>query len=453
MYIKRDIEKKLLDWKSRSSCALEIEGARQVGKTTTIEKFTKENFKHVIYVNLDEVSGENFVALIERCKNLFSSEKFYLGLIETFAKQEHLLFSNDEDTVIVIDEIQKSKEVYEMIRPFNRYLDCRLIVTGSYLGKAKQFFQPAGDTEKITMYPVNFLEFIDIWNGRNFLENQNLLHWDNSRDDWFRNVYSNYIVLGGYPEVLTVALQNHYDWNAITPVKGKILRLISDELKSQFHNIEDKIMSGKFFKYVISYLIREKTGKSLVKGLTNFISEQAGTFSLKEKEVKKCISWLLECGVLDFCDVHDFVTNYDDTGARVYFRDMGVLWDVLKTSRFPLKDQQGFLTENFVFKTLNEKFDSTPQFGLYNQNELDFVFLKEGVFYGIEVKHGKNSGNTALKLLHNKKIDKLIYFKGDTGGGVAENIITLPVWAAAVCNYDFVKPKETDITLTPIDLF
>lgn len=453
MYIKRDIEKKLLDWKIRSSCALEIEGSRQVGKTTTIEKFVKDNFKHVIYINLDEISGEHFISLIEYCKQSSVFEEFYLNLIKTFAEQENLIFSNDENTVIVIDEIQKNKEIYEMIRPLNRYLNCRLIVTGSYLGKAKQFFQPAGDTEKLTMYPINFLEFIAIWGGRTFLENQNLLSWDSSHDDWFQNAYLNYSMLGGYPEVVAAAVQNNFSLDAVTPVKDKIFRLVSDELKSQFINIEDKVMSGKFFKYVISYLIREKTGKSLVKGLTDFISGESGTFSLREKEVKRYISWLLECGILDLCDVHDFVTNYDDTGARVYFRDMGVLYDVLKNSRFPIKDQQGFISENFVFKTLNENFDSVPQFGLYNQGELDFVFLKGGIFYGIEVKHGKNSGKTAMNLLKNKKIQKLLYFKGNTGAGVKEDIITLPIWAAAVCKYDFVKPNEMPVTLKLMDAF
>ena len=147
------------------------------------------------------------------------------------------------------------------------------------------------------------------------------------------------------------------------------------------------------------------------------------------------------------------MTNYDDTGARAYFRDMGILYDVLKSSRFSLRDQQGFITENFVFKTLNENFNSVPQFGLYKQGELDFVFLKDGIFYGIEVKHGKNSGKTAIDLLNYKKIDKLIYFKGNTGAGVRENIITLPIWAAAVCKYDFVKSKEGSGSLPPIDVF
>lgn len=43
MYINRDIESVLPDWKNNSSFALEIEGSRQVGKTTTIKNDRKRN--------------------------------------------------------------------------------------------------------------------------------------------------------------------------------------------------------------------------------------------------------------------------------------------------------------------------------------------------------------------------------------------------------------------------
>ena len=44
-------------------------------------------------------------------------------------------FSDTEDTVIIIDEIQESAEIYNRIREFTRQFRCRFIVTGSYLGR------------------------------------------------------------------------------------------------------------------------------------------------------------------------------------------------------------------------------------------------------------------------------------------------------------------------------
>lgn len=45
MELKRDIYKKLLDWKKRGSHkVLELRGARQVGKTYILNKFAQENY-------------------------------------------------------------------------------------------------------------------------------------------------------------------------------------------------------------------------------------------------------------------------------------------------------------------------------------------------------------------------------------------------------------------------
>lgn len=62
VYFRREIEKDLLDWKVRHAnhTVLEIRGGRQVGKTTTLEKFGKENYKNFIYLSLDDELGKQF---------------------------------------------------------------------------------------------------------------------------------------------------------------------------------------------------------------------------------------------------------------------------------------------------------------------------------------------------------------------------------------------------------
>lgn len=62
MYLKRIIYDQLLDWKNDTShSTLEVSGARQVGKTYIINKFADENFRHKIYINLFEQSGQQFM--------------------------------------------------------------------------------------------------------------------------------------------------------------------------------------------------------------------------------------------------------------------------------------------------------------------------------------------------------------------------------------------------------
>ena len=53
--MKRKIEEYLLQWKNTTDRRkpLLVHGARQVGKTYILEKFGKEHFSNVIYVNLE----------------------------------------------------------------------------------------------------------------------------------------------------------------------------------------------------------------------------------------------------------------------------------------------------------------------------------------------------------------------------------------------------------------
>ena len=50
MELRRTIYQKLLDWKEENTGrVLELEGARQVGKTYILKKFGSENFERMIY--------------------------------------------------------------------------------------------------------------------------------------------------------------------------------------------------------------------------------------------------------------------------------------------------------------------------------------------------------------------------------------------------------------------
>lgn len=61
-YLKRQVYDCLLKWKNHSDhSTLEVSGARQVGKTYIVNKFADEQYRHKIYVNLLEFSGEIFI--------------------------------------------------------------------------------------------------------------------------------------------------------------------------------------------------------------------------------------------------------------------------------------------------------------------------------------------------------------------------------------------------------
>lgn len=165
MEIKRSIYRKLLAWKQeKTGRALELQGARQVGKTFILKKFARENFKKVYYINMAEESGRDFLTCMEE------SARWAPGMprpAELPLKKAFRLFdpdfTDDTNTVIIIDEIQESSKAYNQIRTLSREFKSYVIVTGSYLGKALQqdFFLPAGDTDRLQMETLSFEEFLD----------------------------------------------------------------------------------------------------------------------------------------------------------------------------------------------------------------------------------------------------------------------------------------------------
>lgn len=117
MYLKRFVYDRLLDWKNEGGhSTLEVGGARQVGKTYLIQKFADENYKHKIYINLFELSGKQFMECYKQATDWTPGTK----------RREHPLhdafqlyepdFIDSDDTVIIIDEIQESSEIYNRIR-------------------------------------------------------------------------------------------------------------------------------------------------------------------------------------------------------------------------------------------------------------------------------------------------------------------------------------------------
>ena len=67
------------------------------------------------------------------------SGKRYQNPIYELIKRYQSDFKDSEDTIVIIDEIQESADIYNRIREFTRTLKCDFIITGSYLGRILDF--------------------------------------------------------------------------------------------------------------------------------------------------------------------------------------------------------------------------------------------------------------------------------------------------------------------------
>ena len=151
--IKRNLQVQLKKWKdSTTNLPLILRGARQVGKTTSINEFGK-SFDQYLYFNLEKKDD----AL------LFADVNNMGRLIQLLFISRGFEITKKVSTLIFIDEVQEKPEVIEALRYFKEdYPNLYVIVTGSLLefGLSKISKIPVGRVEFMELHPLNFKEYL-----------------------------------------------------------------------------------------------------------------------------------------------------------------------------------------------------------------------------------------------------------------------------------------------------
>ncbi|MBC8182258.1 AAA family ATPase [candidate division KSB1 bacterium] len=198
--MKRDIYKKLLNWKtSPRRKPLLIKGARQVGKTYILQQFGKQEYSSVVYLNFEEepLLDDFFTQSLE-------PEKIIRNL-SLYFKQE----IKPEEDLIIFDEIQASNNGLNSLKYFNEKAnEYHIVAAGSLLGiklsKPKSF--PVGKVNFLNMYPLTFLEFLEAINKkelRDLIENTtNLNPFPELFHQELITLLRSYYFIGGMPEAV-----------------------------------------------------------------------------------------------------------------------------------------------------------------------------------------------------------------------------------------------------------
>jgi predicted AAA+ superfamily ATPase len=444
MYIKREVYKKLLQWKAdKRHTTLEVNGARQVGKTFIIDKFAEDNFKHTTYINLFELSGSQFMACYKAATQWQPGQGARpKSPLHDALKMFDADFSDDEDTIVIIDEIQESAEVYNRIREFTRQFRCRFIVTGSYLGRIyePEFRYSSGDVTKLQIYTLSFMEFLQAMDHS--LYQEYLSQKDDQSEVMYerlKDIYDLYCRLGGYPSVV----HTYIETGSIEDSRAELTRIINtfmDESIRYFTDVLDTQVFTDICLSICRILSREKKGlneDSISEELQKLVTRDYSS-NISKAVCNRAISWLRFSGIIGFCgkitemDILDF-----KPGSRCYFMDLGLASYYMERVGALKSEIAGMLNENYVYINLKKRQDfpesiafEMPAFATYKGGEIDFVVqsLDGSIRYAIEVKAGKNTGNTARKVLEAGKVHKLLYLKGNTKGGVDGKTETLPIY-------------------------
>ena len=158
--LRRKIESVLTEWKnSELKKPLVIKGIRQCGKTYIVQKFAKENYENVVYMNfiLEPDKKLAFTGNIDVDTILLNLSALIPG--SRFVKGK---------TCIILDEIQECREARTALKSFQIDGSFDVIATGSLLGvrgygKSDNDVQdsvPVGYETVVEMCPLDFEEFL-----------------------------------------------------------------------------------------------------------------------------------------------------------------------------------------------------------------------------------------------------------------------------------------------------
>ena len=153
--LKRKIEKDIMHWIEGSNQALLVYGVRQAGKTFIIRKCLKAAGCDFIEFNLirqpelvDILAGSTGIDDLILKLSLYSEQKLLPG-----------------KTFFFFDEIQRYKEIVTKIKFLVEDQRFRYILSGSLLGVELVNLRsaPVGYLQTITMYPLDFEEFLQVF--------------------------------------------------------------------------------------------------------------------------------------------------------------------------------------------------------------------------------------------------------------------------------------------------
>lgn len=441
----RKIEKSIIDWIRTGKKALLIDGARQVGKTYIIRNTLKS--EQCDYIEFNLLKTPELSALLEKSEtvddmitnlSLFSKKPFIKG-----------------ETFLFFDEIQEFKELTTKIKFWVDEGSFRYVFSGSLLGVELKNLKsaPVGYLKTLTMYPMDFEEFLQIYNftdelkeslHRSFVHRTPVNETVHSR---MMQIFNMYLNVGGMPSAvehfretrsLEDVLSEHED--IVVQYKKDFTRYEKEEKKPYLTQIYDLIpaelnSSNKRFNFADI-----KKGLRYERSEDNFI-------------------WLASAGVaLPVYNVSapalPLMLNEKSSLFKLFLSDIGMLTTLYgrATKMQLLSDNQdinyGSLYENVVAQELK-----AHGFKLYYYNskkfgELDFVIEYRGKVLPIEVKSGKSyqrhSALSNVMEISNYSIEEA-FVLSNYNVEVKGNLVYYPIYMLMFISDDEIKMPTIEI--------
>ena len=438
--MKRLALSKLIKWKDNPRRKpFVIWGARQVGKTYLIkEMFAKEFYKdNYVYIDLAVETS-----IREYCDNEIDPKKI-MSFISS-VKNVPITAS----TLLIFDEVQECLSVITAMKYFCQdYREQPVIITGSMVRtklnrinqkrgvktKRDSFLFPVGKINQITIYPLNFEEFLINYNEQLYNQIKEAYNskksLDNGVHEYAIDVLYKYLLIGGMPEVVETFLEEEKFYEAREVLKDLYDNYLAN-MKLYQASPKSIIRSKAIFNNIYGELNKENKNFK-----ASLIEEGA-----KNRDMKTPIDWLVTAKVVNKSYlVNEIVTTPliqdENTNFRLYLADIGMFsyQSGINTAAFFTKDSKNVLSgiffENYVANELVSKDIKLCYWKGKNDSELEFLVESLGVVYPIDVKKGRGTLNSLEKYRnHNSNNVAIKISKNNYGYDVSSRILTIPLY-------------------------
>ena len=408
--LKRKIDKYLTDWKNRPDRKpLIIKGARQIGKTRSVEWFAGQNYASVIEINFIEQ---------KKYREIFNDGFEVDAILKNISLLNPELKFIPGNTIFFFDELQACPNCATSLKFFK--LDGRfdVICSGSLMGISYNEIESnsVGYKEDYEMHSMDFEEFLwakgynDEFTADLFSHMLDVRPLSELQMDTLMSLFRDYVIIGGMPEVVSTYVRNK-NFSGTLDIQRQLLKDYEEDITKYVEGL-DKAKVKAVYNHISTFLAKENKRFQITKIARN----------ARNRDYMGCVEWLADAGVVNVCYCLNqpelpLKGNYDPKMYKIYFKDTGLLiasldeeaQEDLRANK-NLGTYKGAIYENIVGDMLVKQ--GYRLFYYHSDRpalEMDFFIRSADSLIPVEVKANDGATASLNRLLNDDKYNDVKY--------------------------------------------
>lgn len=402
--LKRKIDKYLEEWKaSVDKKPLIVKGARQVGKTASIRYFGEKYYNNIVEINF---------ALQPKYKQIFADGYEVDSIIKNITLLNPTLVFVPHETLLFFDELQEYPDCATSLKSFKQDGRYDVICSGSLMGLYYQQIESnsVGYKTDYEMYSLDFEEFL--W-AKGYDEHfiydlcQHMVELkplSNIQMDVLGGLFSDYMILGGMPEVVNRYIESG-QFSGLLQLQRQLLQDYEEDITKYAAGF-DKAKVLAVYRHITTFLAAENKRFQVTK-----IARGA-----RNREYIGAVEWLANAGIINICYCLQTPSlplkgNYDAKLYKVYYRDTGLLIASLdEEAQEDLRANRNFGTyKGAIFENIVADMLAKQGYDLYYYRsespslEMDFFVRDAQSLIPVEVKAKENATVSLNRLISSDK--------------------------------------------------